>query len=140
MKKQNLSLGLIVLVSLVYFIFPKLDLDPEKGKNQARLEQLFETKSSGEMVQIHAMVIKLLADDLVGDKHQKFLVRANNHTLLIAHNIDLAERVPIKPSDTVEIYGEYEWNDKGGVIHWTHHDPKNRHPHGWIKHNNKTYQ
>ncbi|MDE1266260.1 DUF3465 domain-containing protein, partial [Vibrio aestuarianus] len=37
-------------------------------------------------------------------------------------------------------YGEYEWNKKGGVMHWTHNDPNNKHPHGWLKHNGKTYE
>jgi hypothetical protein len=32
------------------------------------------------------------------------------------------------------------WNEQGGLIHWTHHDPNGRHVAGWIKHNERTYQ
>ncbi|MBA5764809.1 DUF3465 domain-containing protein, partial [Vibrio sp. 404] len=27
----------------------------------------------------------------------------------------------------------------GGVIHWTHKDPRNKHAHGWLKHQGRTY-
>ena len=59
----------------------------------------------------------------------------------MSHNIDLAQRIDaLRAGDTVTFYGEYGWNPKGGVIHWTHHDPQGRHPAGWSKHDGKTYQ
>jgi hypothetical protein len=87
-------------------------------------------------------VIKLLPDDIKGSRHQRILLRvAPELTVLIAHNIDLAPRVhTVKQGDTIYFSGEYEWNEKGGVIHWTHHDPQGRHPDGWLRHNKKIYQ
>jgi len=105
-------------------------------------EQLFEQQQSNQQLEVTAHVIKLLTDDHVGSRHQRFLIKLESgQTLLVAHNIDLADRIEtLKKGDTVNVYGEYEWNERGGVIHWTHHDPKKRHIDGWIKHQNKTYQ
>jgi len=98
-----------------------------------RVEALFASRRSGEMVVISASVDRLLADDNDGSRHQRFIVRlATGHTLLVAHNIDLAERVPLTVGARVRMRGEYEWNEEGGVIHWTHHDPQGAREGGWI--------
>lgn len=102
----------------------------------------FSDHKSNIQVQGNGQVIKVLADDNDGSRHQRFIVQlASGQTLLVAHNIDLSKRIDsLQAGDTVEFYGEYEWNSKGGVIHWTHHDPDGRHTAGWIKHNGCIYQ
>ena len=87
-------------------------------------------------------IIKLLPDDNDGSRHQKFIIKlASDQTLLVAHNTDLAPRVAsIREGDSIQFNGEYEWNEKGGVIHWTHLDPNGLHTAGWIKHQGQTYQ
>lgn len=106
------------------------------------LTAAFENQQSNVQIQGSGQVSRVLPDDNDGSRHQRFLVRlASGQTLLIAHNIDLANRVDsLRAGDSVEFYGEYEWNAKGGVIHWTHRDPGGRHVDGWIKHNGQTYQ
>jgi hypothetical protein len=93
-------------------------------------------------VQGSATVTRLLPDDNEGIRHQKFIIRiASGQTLLVAHNIDQANRIDaLRPGDTIDFHGEYEWTPQGGVIHWTHHDSSGRHPAGWIKLNGQTYQ
>ncbi len=88
------------------------------------------------------MVIKILPDDLERSRHQRFILRlSNGQTLLIAHNIDIAPRINgLSGGDNVAFYGEYEWRAKGGVLHWTHHDPSGRHMGGWLRHHGITYQ
>ncbi|MET0070366.1 MAG: DUF3465 domain-containing protein [Candidatus Thiodiazotropha sp.] len=87
-------------------------------------------------------VVRLLADDLDGSRHQRFIVRlGSGHTLMIAHNIDLAPRLDaLDTGDSVEFSGVYEWNERGGVVHWTHHDPQGRRAGGWIKHRGRKYR
>ena len=84
-------------------------------------------------IEFSAVVIKLLKDDREGLQHQRFLVKAAGLTVLVAHNIDLAPRAPVTIGATVRLRGEYVWNDKGGVMHWTHRDPRGRHAAGFIE-------
>ena len=106
-----------------------------------QVAQAFREQRSDLQVELPARVIKLLEDDRDGSRHQRFLVRlSNGRTLLVAHNIDLAARVPLSVDDSLELFGEYEWNERGGVLHWTHVDPAKRHADGWIRHGGKLYQ
>lgn len=110
--------------------------------NDAVLKEAYETQQSNLQVQGEGQVIRILPDDNDGSRHQRFILRlGSGQTLLIAHNIDLAPRISaIAVGDTVTFYGEYEWNNKGGVMHWTHRDPKNRHAHGWLMHKGTKYE
>ena len=92
-------------------------------------------------LETEGQVIKILKDDVKGNQHQKFLMKlAPDITLLVAHNIDLAKRVPVKQGDNVKIRARYEWNNRGGVLHWTHHDPKGKQEGGWIYAGGKYYK
>lgn len=111
-------------------------------QDNSAVEQAFAQKQSNVWVEGLGVVIKLLADDNRGARHQKFLVRINAaQTLLFAHNIDLSPRIDaLKVGDSIEFKGEYVFNPKGGVIHWTHRDPKGQHEGGWIKHQGNNYE
>lgn len=87
-------------------------------------------------------VVKLLSDDNVGNRHQRFIVKlASGKTFLIAHNIDLAPKVTaLQEGGVVKFCGDLETNDKGGVVHWTHRDPQNRHVGGYLEYNGQKYE
>ena len=108
----------------------------------ALLAQAFQQRLSNYQITGSLPVSRLLPDDNDGSRHQKFILQTTTgQTILVAHNIDLAPRIAnLQVGDTVEFYGEYEWNEKGGVIHWTHHDPAGRHAHGWLRHRGAVYQ
>ena len=105
--------------------------------SDAFAEQLSDVQVTGE-----GLVTQLLADDNRGSRHQRFvLTLASDQTVLVAHNIDLAPRLDgLRVGETVAFHGVYEWNPKGGVVHWTHHDPQGRHLDGWLKYGGKVYQ
>ncbi len=93
-------------------------------------------------VEGEGVVVKTLPDDRRGSRHQRFILRLpNGRTILVAHNIDLAPRLDgLRRGDRVAFAGEYIYNDKGGLLHWTHHDPSGRHPGGWLKWQGRLYR
>jgi cold shock CspA family protein len=102
----------------------------------------YQAPQSGVQMGGEGVVVRVLSDDNDGSRHQRFILRlASGQTLLIAHNIDIANRIEaLSSGDRVEFYGQYESNPEGGVIHWTHHDPDGNHVAGWLKHNGMVYQ
>jgi hypothetical protein len=106
------------------------------------LEAAFSSHRSDFQVLVKGTVTRFLSDDVSGSEHQRFIVQmANGQTLLVAHNIDLGNRVPTSAlNHIVYLYGEYAWDSEGGVIHWTHVDPAKTHVDGWIQFDGVKYQ
>lgn len=109
--------------------------------NQSEILQAQRQHVRRQEVTVEAPVVRLLPDDTQGIPHERFLIRlANGSTVLVAHDTNMAPRVPLVVGDMVRIHGEYIWNEKGGVLHWTHHTDTPRHPGGWIEVNGKHYE
>lgn len=126
---------------------PKVPVEAPKGKaaddGYSIVKSLFDAGTSDTWIECAGEVVHILPTDNYGSRHQQFLVQVGGKiTLKIAHNIDLAEVVPIAKGDWVSMKGEYEWNDKGGVLHWTHHNPNPNpvKPGGWIEHKGVVYE
>ena len=152
MRKSRYSTLLFALAAAAYLISsgdfsPSLLFDGgpgaagDAGSNRAILAA-YEDGRSDVVVEGGGRVVAVLPDDNRGSRHQRFLVEvAPGRTVLISNNIDLAPRVAdLRKGDRVLFRGEYEWNDKGGVVHWTHHDPRGRRPGGWIERNGRRYK
>lgn len=112
------------------------------ASGSAVLAEAYREKRSDLQVQAEGTVRRVLRDDNEGSRHQRFILEFDNgQSVLVAHNIDLAPRIPnLQVGDRVAFNGEYEWNPQGGVIHWTHHDPAGRHEGGWLRHKGETYE
>lgn len=103
--------------------------------------QGFGKQDSGRWIEISGKVVRLLSDDDDGSRHQRLILSIKyQQTLLIAHNIDLVERVPAALGDRIELRGMYEWNEFGGLVHWTHHDPMGIEDGGFIRHKSTIYR
>jgi hypothetical protein len=150
MKKPLLAL-LVVLAGIAYFLHEHGAPSQSRSSPASRsvntpaadaLAHAFAEHRSNVQVMAEGVVVKMLADDSAGSRHQRFLLALpSGQTVLVAHNIDLASRVDaLRVGDRVSLAGEYEWNERGGVIHWTHRDPRGTHIAGWIQHQGRTYQ
>ncbi len=118
---------------------PACSAPAESGVREAC--EAFEARRSGVWLRAQGEIARLLPDDIEGSRHQRFILRLpGGQTLLISHNIDLAPRVPAAVGEKVAVSGRYEWNEKGGLIHWTHRDPAGRKAGGWIRRGGKTYR
>jgi len=96
---------------------------------------------SGIWIEGFGIVRRLLSDDDDGPQHQRFVLDLRNgQTVLVAHNIDLATRVPLGLGDRLHYRGMYEWNELGGLIHWTHHDPLGDIEGGYLRYRRKIYR
>jgi hypothetical protein len=135
MSKQPIKIFVILLVAISLFFIEKIYSFKSEYTD---IEKIIKSRQSGQIVIFEGEVVKVLKDDLKGDKHQKFILKINEYTVLLVHNIDIAPRVPAIKGDILIVNGEYEWNNQGGLVHWTHRST-NSHPEGWVKHKNIKY-
>ena len=134
------AIALLVVAAIAYgsshFSCSKQGTLEETALGQAHDQQL-----SDVLVQGEGRVKLVMGDDTRGSRHQHLLIEVpQGFTVKLAHNIDLATRVPAVVGETLEFRGVYEFNDKGGVVHWTHRDPDGKHPGGWIRHRGRVYE
>ena len=147
-SKFHWAIAILIAVAAVYVALPPEvhhpsgNVLPGVTKQDPDIAQLFSERRSGVVVEGAGSVERLLPDDLDGSRHQRFILRlAPGSTLLVSHNIDLAPRIQsLRIGDEVHFRGQYEWNELGGVVHWTHHDPTGKRPGGWLRHAGKIYK
>jgi len=110
--------------------------------DNAAILRAFAGQRSNVQVLGEGRVQRVLPPDNDGNPHQRFIVQMDaDHTVLVAHNLTLAPAIEnLRRGDQVRFYGEYEWNQRGGVVHWTHDDPQGRHADGWVEHRGRRYQ
>ncbi len=116
-NKSIRPLILILVIGILYFYVQDSYSVSDRSESNlsegsATIKDLFDRQVSGELVQFSGTVTRQLPDDNEGSRHQRFIVSLDSgQSILVSHNIDLAQRVPIETGDSVGIRGEYEWND-----------------------------
>jgi Protein of unknown function (DUF3465) len=121
---------------------PRCRLAGPHNKNQGTsLKRTYGVSDTGTWIEGTGVVRRLLPDDNDGARHQRVVLDLRNgQTVLLAHNLDLAERIPLGLGDRVQFRGVYEWNELGGLLHWTHHDPLGIEEGGFVLYRRKRYR
>ena len=97
-------------------------------------EQAFRRQIRRVWLETSGQVKTLLRDDNEEPRHQRFILELPyGHTLLITRNLDQGKRIPLNVGDNVRVRGEYKWDVRGGLIHWTHYDTDEPGNGGWIE-------
>jgi hypothetical protein len=133
---------IVAFIAVIAYYIANSDPDPGVALQPPTEASGFALPAAGGIFEAAGVVQRILADDIEGSRHQRFIVvLPDGHTLLIAHNIDLAPRIDdLKTGDAIRFRGEFEPNERGGVVHWTHHDPRGEHPAGWLEHEGRRYE
>ena len=116
---------------------------PATTHDNAAVERAFAENRSTLEVTAQGVVTSVLTDDSGPScMHQRFIIRlaGSTQTVLVDNNITIGQRAPVIRGTEVLVHGEYVWNDQGGLIHFTHHDPALTHEGGWIELNGVRYQ
>ena len=140
MRRRDFLGGMVPVLAAPSYLYRNSRAEVMAGKV---LADAFRDRQSNVMIDsISGTVETLLPDDEKGDRHQRFVIRVSREqTVLIVHNIDIAPRLnDLRKGDRVAVKGEYEWNERGGLIHWTHKDPRSTHEDGWIEFNRVRYE
>lgn len=112
--------------------------------NNAQICSLYASGSGGVEVIGHGTVLAVLGSrDGPSGEHEGFLLKLDQECdlmLRVETNIDITGPVPLQTGETVTVKGQFEDDASGGVIHWTHHDPRGRHVGGYVEAGGKLYQ
>ncbi len=150
---------LVLLVALGLFLFQKYEerqspppaeisnnssrQPPRLNAGELPIARAIRTRADHVQVTGEGKVVKILPDDTRPPRHQQFLlaIQGAAKTVKVAHNTDLAPKIKgLKRGDTVRFSGEYIWNSKGGVLHWTHASDTPKHKGGWLEVRGRRYR
>ncbi len=135
-RRVGLAALLLFALALVIACSGPASASAAPSADNAAIAADFAAHRTNVEVTAHGSVERLLSDESSDTGlHQRFILKltGSTQTLLITNNVSIGKRVPVVVGDDVVVHGEYVWNDQGGLVHFTHHDPQHTHPDGWIE-------
>lgn len=116
-------------------------LAQEGDGGAALIESAFQSRSTGQVVQLRGVVRNVLPDEREGPRLQRMTLElGGGRTLLVTHDLEASARVPVSVGDEIELRGRYGWNNRGGQVTLTHTSGTEDGPSGWIRHAGTDYR
>ncbi len=114
-----------------------------QASDDAAVCGLFSAQRSGVEVVAQGRVTRVLGVQAGrSSPHEGFLLRLDSGCALVVRvevNTDFTGTIPLSIGQRVLVKGDYEYYSRGGVIHWTHRDPRGRHENGYVDVNGTMY-
>jgi hypothetical protein len=111
-------------------------LHADRPDNAAALALIHAHRSGDEVVVEGTVTRTERASHGPSGVHERFDVRiasdGTSQDIAVADNVSVGTAAPVRPGDDITVKGVLEIDSSGPVIHWTHHDPRFRHPGGYV--------
>ena len=112
-----------------------------KAPNTAFI-RAYQERVSGLQLSVSGKITHVFPSPETGDQHQKFIVQLDaGQSVMVIHNRALGSAIDgLLEGETIEVFGEYQWDQGGGIIRRTHQDPASHRQAGWVKYKGRIYR
>lgn len=124
-----------LLMFVVFFsVNAALAISSQLVNDDRQLIQAMASRKNAHFVEAgNIKVTQLLPDDRQGLPHQKWMAQLSNGSkVMVVYNLDMGAYVPVRVGDAFSVGGQFIWTKQGGLVHWTHKDPRRTRPDGYV--------
>ncbi len=141
MKLLRAALSLLVLFTFSWALSAPLIATPGEVHDDKSVISAINSRRNAYYVQAGNLVVsKILPTDTKGLPHEKWMATlSDGSSVMIVYNLEMGEEVRLKVGDVFSVGGQFIWTKKGGLIHWTHDDPRKTRPDGYVYFNGVVY-
>lgn len=138
--QKSLIASLLLITSFQSWAAPQ-EVVPGEVQDDSQIVQAVQAQKNAYYVEAGNLTVEaLLKDDTNGLPHQKWVAKlSNGKKINIVYNLDMGVKVPLHVGDKFAVGGQFIWTPQGGLVHWTHEDPKQTRPDGYVLYDNVIY-
>jgi len=136
LQKPQRSVGIASVAAVVAVTLAACSLAPPPPDNQRALDDIAAHRGGAEEVVAGTVLRVLPLHEGPSGMHERFIVALSaggtSLPLYVTDNVSVGQLAPLRAGDPVTVKGELAFDDLGPLLHWTHRDPRMRHPPGFV--------